>query len=196
MARYRRGAGFIMDPLSVSTLLDRNQRARILFLAERLERSTKRKGRRNGLLGQVGLQVLRALVLSFQNSRTGLCCPSYDRLQEMTGLCRQSIRNALSRLEATGLVMITRRIVRQVVDICGTPRLTAVQGSNLYGFAEPGPWAAFLPMPEPRARAFPAASMIARLARSLSFKPSLPDRGKSNQTEIGRSFSVEGGAAK
>lgn len=188
MPRYRRGAGFVMNPLACCSPLDRNQRAKILFLAERLERGTKVAGRRNGLLGYVGLAVLRALVLQFQNGRSGLCCPSYDALQQATGLCRQSIASGLARLEACGILTVTRRLVRRVIDIAGTPRLTAVQSSNLYAFDEPAPTARFLPLPSPKAKAFPAANFIAQLARSLSIEPSLLDRVKSTHGFQGSSF--------
>jgi hypothetical protein len=47
-----------------------------------LERRTKEPGRKNGALGYVGLAILRALLLRFLG-RNGLCCPSYETLQEM-----------------------------------------------------------------------------------------------------------------
>src|SRR5262245_35457185 len=93
---YRRGARFIADPRQHSTPLDRNARARIIHLAEALERRTKPAGRRNGLLGYVGLAVLRVFVLHFANRTTGLCCPSYAAIKERTGLCRHSIAMGLA----------------------------------------------------------------------------------------------------
>ena len=72
-------------------MLDRNERARILSAAEALERRTKRAGRRNGLLGYVGLQVLRCLMFSFLNGKNGLCCPSYKDIMDKTGLCKSSV---------------------------------------------------------------------------------------------------------
>lgn len=138
--RYRHGAQFVRDPASLSTPLDRNARAKLLMLAESLERRTKAKGRRNGALGATGLAVLRALVLRFANGRTGLCCPSLTQLQACTGLCRQAICDALARLEASGLLKITRRIVRTAVErvsaLTGLPeRFTGtVQASSLYAF--------------------------------------------------------------
>jgi hypothetical protein len=57
-ARYRHKAMFVRDPLAHSTPLDRNARASLIFLAERLERRTKGKGRKNGALGAIGLDVL------------------------------------------------------------------------------------------------------------------------------------------
>jgi hypothetical protein len=41
--------------------LDRNDRARVMVCAEALERRTKQKHKRDGLIGQSGLAVLRCL---------------------------------------------------------------------------------------------------------------------------------------
>ena len=67
----------------------------------------------------LGLRVLRALLLRFHRGSDGLCCPSYTVLMAATGLCRQSIANALKRLEAAGILRITRRLVREVIDAGG-----------------------------------------------------------------------------
>jgi hypothetical protein len=137
---FRHGAAFVRDPLAHSTPLDRNQRARILFVAEGLERATKGSGKRNGCLGYVGLAVLRCLLLTFHNARTGLCVPSYATLQRSTGLCRQSIATALARLVAARLLAITRRLNRIVAG--GIVRCE--QGSNIYAFPSP---ARHIPVP-------------------------------------------------
>jgi hypothetical protein len=47
--------------------LDRNDRARVMVCAEALERRTKDKHKRDGVIGQSGLAVLRCLVNHFQN---------------------------------------------------------------------------------------------------------------------------------
>ena len=132
--------------------IDRNDRARILFIAENMERRTKSKGRKNGALGYIGLRVLRALILTFANAKTGLCCPSYTALMCATGLCRQAIADALHRLESTKLLAITRRLVREritrVSPITGLVETITqtVQGSNLYAFNVPAP-GALIPLP-------------------------------------------------
>ena len=59
---FRRGARFIANPRQHCVPRDRNERARILQLAEAQERRTKPAGGRNGVLGYVGLAVLKALV--------------------------------------------------------------------------------------------------------------------------------------
>jgi hypothetical protein len=132
---------FVRDPLALSTPLDRNAKARLLYVAEALERRTKAAGRRNGALGYIGLAVLRVLLLRFHNSRSGLCCPSILTLQAATGLCRGAVCDALARLERSTLVRITRRVVRErvtrVSPITGLIEQYAgvIQTTNLYAFA-------------------------------------------------------------
>ena len=153
---YRHNAIFVADELAHVTKLDRNQRAKILWLAESYERTEKAPGRRNGRLGYTGLAVLRALLLRFMNSRNGLCCPSYTALQACTGLCRQAIADALARLEHAGIVRIVRRIARERITrlspFTGEPEtiVTTLQQSNLYNFGPPQPGRLALPPPKPR----------------------------------------------
>lgn len=130
--RYRRGVGFVLDVAKHCSTLDRNAKARLLVACEALERRTKAKGRRNGLIGYVGLQILRTLLLRFHGP-SGLCCPSIDTLQSVTGLCRQSVVNGLARLEAVGVLKIQRRLQRYR-DQLGN--LAVRQGTNLYAFRE------------------------------------------------------------
>jgi len=132
--QYRREARFVMNPEALSTPLDGNQRAKILHRCEVMERQTKGRGQRNGILGVPAMMVLRALLMRFHNRKTGLCFPSYDAIQEVTGLCRQSIAVALQRLESAGVLKITRRLIRIAGALGGA---ICQQMSNLYAFAEP-----------------------------------------------------------
>lgn len=143
---YRHGALFVRDVREHCYPIDRNAKARILFIAERLERSTKEKGKKNGQLGYVGLAILKALLLIFHNSKSGLCSPGYDAIQHVTGLCRGSVADGLRRLERSGLVTTTRRLVRLVVD--GMP--TTRQGTNLYRINDTARVALPLPARSPR----------------------------------------------
>lgn len=161
------------DPRACSTPLDRNQRARILHLAEQMERATKGKGRRNGTLGYVGLAVLRCLLLRFHNARDGLCCPSYDTLEAATGLCRQSIATALQRLAAVGILRVVRRLARAVRG--GVVRCE--QATNLYAFTMPSE--RFIPIPpgpqRVRRSASAAPAMFGResMVQGATYKPPL-----------------------
>jgi len=93
--------------------LDRNDRAKIMAAAEALERRTKAPGKRDGVVGVSGLMILRAMLYHFMDSKSGRCDPSYKQIQAKTGLCTQTIANALKALARTGLLEIVRRIERQ-----------------------------------------------------------------------------------
>jgi hypothetical protein len=186
---YRHNAIYVSDELAHVTKLDRNQRAKLLWLAEAHERSEKAPGRRNGRLGYTGLAVLRALVLRFMNSRSGLCCPSYTALMCSTGLCRQAIADALARLEHAGIVRIVRRIARERITrlspFTGEPEtiVTTLQQSNLYSFGSPQPGRLALPAPNPRP--FPSRRQgHLNLVYSADRKP--------NQVEVRKGLSREG----
>jgi hypothetical protein len=148
---FRRGAWFIADARHHCRPLDRNERARIMFQAEALERRTKPVGGRNGVLGYVGLAVLKTLVCGFLRRSDGMCCPSYVELMAATGLCKQSVANGLKRLEASGILKIIRRLIREVIDGVMVTR----QASNLYAIHEPAKSAGQLPVREPVVRPFP-----------------------------------------
>jgi hypothetical protein len=127
MKRFRRNAEYASDSLAFRPI-DRNQRVRVIVAAEALERRTKGKGCKSGVLGQSALRVLRSLLFDFCAIPTGRCCPSYEAIRQMTGLCYSTISGALTRLETSGLVRIVRRILRT--------RLGARQTSNAYAFFE------------------------------------------------------------
>jgi hypothetical protein len=109
--RWRRGSVFdrggdFRRPISTKS------RALVMDRAEALERSTKAKGQRDGVLGQSALMVLRALLCHFLDTKSGRCDPSYKQIQKQTGFCVQTIAVALKRLERAGILEITRRIAR------------------------------------------------------------------------------------
>jgi hypothetical protein len=168
---YRRGANFLRDPLSASTPLNRDERGRLIRQAEQIELRSKAKGRRNGLLGQTGLQVLRVLVLKFANRVSGLCIPSYRAIMEATGFCRQTVAKAIRALEACGIVKAVRRLVRRLVEReDGSSYVGTVQASNAYSFRLGGLVAIKIDnsrcdvnLDRPRSFPRPAASMLALL---------------------------------
>jgi hypothetical protein len=123
---FRRGAEYAPDSLCF-TKIDRNQRIRVMAAADALEVRTKGKGCKSGVLKQSGLRVLRCLLFDFCAVPSGRCCPSYKAIKERTGYCEATISTALKRLEASGLLIITRRIVH-------TP-LGARQTTNAYAFS-------------------------------------------------------------
>jgi hypothetical protein len=115
-------------------MLDKNERARIMFRAEALDRRTHEPGRHGGCLRRTGLAVLKALLFSFANAVTGRCDPSLDTLARMAGVARSTCAAALRRLEAAGLV---QRLARwRAVGANGG--LIVVRLSNAYLFPMAG----------------------------------------------------------
>lgn len=171
---YRREARFVRDLAAISTPLDRNQRAKLLHQAEMIERRSKGKGQRSGLLGLTGLEVLRKLVLHFANRQSGLCMPSYDALQEATGFCRQTIARAIRALEACGIIKVVRRLVRRVID--GVVRCG--QGSNVYAFNLGGRVELSVPVRSGQSASFPKPAKLLALLVGVGRRAaaSPPDR--------------------
>jgi hypothetical protein len=139
----------------------------------------------------VGIIILRALLYRFHNSGSGLCCPSYRTLQEVTGLCRQSIGIAIARLERAGVLVIVRRLCRQQVrrlsPITGEPEdvVTTTQATNLYRIEAPGAWSEHLSRPAGKAAPFPSKRQMDMLRRTQLFwvtKLSLGGRKKPRHT--------------
>jgi hypothetical protein len=110
--RWRKGSVFdrggeFRRPISTKS------RALIMDRAEALERSTKAKGQRDGVLGQSALMVLRALLFHFLDPKSGKLDPSYKQIQKQTGFCVQTIAVALKSLERAGILEIKRRVERK-----------------------------------------------------------------------------------
>jgi hypothetical protein len=127
MKRFRRNAEYATDSRAFRPI-DRNQRIRIITIAEALELRTKAKGQKSGVLGLSGLQLLRCLLFRFCAIPTGRCCPSYRTIREATGFCYSTISGALRRLETSRILQVTRRLIR-------TPH-GARQITNAYAFSE------------------------------------------------------------
>lgn len=114
----------------------------MLHYAETVERFSKLKGRRNGLLGPCGLILLRVLVMHCIGA-SGLLCPSYAHLQRLTGFSKSTIGQCLRRLEALGVLRRTRRLKRRLVvrnsPLTGEPEqiTTTTQDSTLLTIALP-----------------------------------------------------------
>ena len=89
--------------------INRNERARLLFHVEALDRRTRLKRQHGGVLKRTGLAVLRALLFHFANVVTGRCDPSYETLARAAGVARSTVAVALRRLEAAGLLERIRR---------------------------------------------------------------------------------------
>lgn len=83
--------------------------ARELERRTRRERQSERPGVRNGLLGQIGLDVLDALYNKFLDYRTGRMDPAIGTIAEAVGHSYAAVHAALIRLKAAGFLQWIRR---------------------------------------------------------------------------------------
>jgi hypothetical protein len=95
----------------VSTPLDRNAKARVLFLARALMRATE-PGKHYGVITAKAYGVLSAILMQFHNSESGRAFPSYDAIQKAAGCSRATVAAALAALEQCGLLTVWNRLVR------------------------------------------------------------------------------------
>ena len=123
--RQRRGA--TLEPVAFRPL-DRNQRSRIMFLAERLDAKTHEPRWHGGCLKRTALQVLRILLFHFHHVKTGRLDPSLQAIARKAGVARSTVVEALKRLVAAGIV----EIIRRAHWISDYGRKRCVQWTNAY----------------------------------------------------------------
>jgi len=113
------------------TPIDRNDRARVIFLAE--------VARRKGDITRAAVDILRALLFTFANLKDGRCFPSYERLAEAAGCVPRTVGRCLPDLEAAGLITWVNRIQRVRERVAGLGGMWAsvwrvIRTSNAYDF--------------------------------------------------------------
>lgn len=107
--------------------------------------SITRDGRKQGILKQSGMTVVKSLMLNFANGKTGACYPSYEAIAARTGLGRSTVADAVALLADLGFLDVTNRVKR--VPITGRGGVVIgsrpVQTSNSYRLGS-GNWLAIL----------------------------------------------------
>jgi len=121
--------------------LDRNGKARVMFVARALMRRAE-KGKAYGAITAKALAVLEALLWGFHNARSGLCFPSYAKIAERAGCARSTVAEALKALEAAGVMTWVHRLARvreRCADLFGKEgtRWRVIRTSNGYTFNDP-----------------------------------------------------------
>ena len=186
--RYRARSIFAADDC-IATPLDRNERARLMALAEAIEARTRQRGRQNGSISRIGVQLLRAMLFKFLG-RDGRLFPSYDALMRATGLTRKSVANAIARLERVGIVRVVRRIVRRHITrrspITGEREVivTTCQTSNAYGLTNPTGGAALCAPPATLRSRVPARKQGILLDLLRALEPSHRDTRERQNRKI------------
>ena len=123
--------------------LDRNAKVRIQHLARALMRRTE-KGKHYGAVTAKAYEVLLALLWTFHNAKSGLCFPSYEKIAEAAGCCRDTVAEAIKALEDAGLLTWVNRIKRvpeATIDLFGhrIRKTRVMRTSNGYAFIDPQP---------------------------------------------------------
>lgn len=114
--------------------LDREQRARLWFHAQALEKRTKKPGQHGGVLRRTGLAVLRALLFDFLNISSGRCDPGHEAIARAAGVAVSTVAPALDRLDTSGLLQRIRRAYWSRTALGGKILL---QNTNAYLFRVP-----------------------------------------------------------
>lgn len=131
-ARYHRGSEF-RNPPRICT--DRNFLARLMFMADVIERktwATREKGKHGGALGRSALTVFRVL-LFVVSKREGCLYPTLETLARLARMSKPTVVAAIKRLVLLGFLTVYRRCKR-----IRTPLgIRVVQDSNAYEYHPP-----------------------------------------------------------
>jgi hypothetical protein len=106
--------------------IDRNARAKVMFMAE--------ESRRRGNITRAAIDVLRALLYRFANLKDGRVIPSYATLAAGAGCCERTVGRCIADLEEVGLVGWVHRIRRVRELVGGVLVRRVVRTSNSYSF--------------------------------------------------------------
>ncbi|MBF0563488.1 MAG: helix-turn-helix domain-containing protein, partial [Alphaproteobacteria bacterium] len=126
--------------------LDRNAKARVMVYARAYNARAKQHGQHRGPITRAFFEVLEALLWGFHNAKTGLCFPSYERIAEKAGCCRDTVYEAIKALEFANVLTWVNRLTRirtQEPDLFGhwALRWRTIRTSNAYVFRDPLPCA-------------------------------------------------------
>lgn len=112
----------------------RQDMKKIVLAAKRYEIGTKAKGRRNGALGHIAIEILDYLT-NLVDYRTGRLEPSLDYLMAKLNRSRDAIVRALKALRTHGFIDWIRRYVPTGAEGYGQPKYQ--QTSNAYRLSLP-----------------------------------------------------------
>lgn len=124
--------------------MPKRQAVKLFFKARRFERSTRRPGRQDGVIGRNGLAVLHALLFDFLNYGSGRLDPSYAKIAEKACISARSVARGLVSLRAAGVLHWVRRCAQSWRD----GRFCLEQDSNAYAVLPAGQWRGFYEPPE------------------------------------------------
>jgi len=112
--------------------------------ARDFDRQTRRKDHHGGAVGHAALQVLHTLVFDFLNFRSGQLDPSHAAIARKANVCERTVRNALARLKALGILNWVRRCAESWQD----GRFVLEQETNAYAVLPSSQWRGYSEPPE------------------------------------------------
>jgi Helix-turn-helix domain len=130
--RHHRKSEF-RHPPTVNT--DRNFIARIMFMADTIERKSyavREKGKHGGTLGRSALTVLRVLLFVVQK-REGCLYPSLETIAKLARMSKPTVIKAITTLVLMGFLTVYRRCKRIMTPL----GIRVCQDSNCYEYHPP-----------------------------------------------------------
>jgi hypothetical protein len=126
--------------------LDGNAKARIVAFAEGWTAMHRTARQHRGPITRAFMEVLKALLWGFHNSKTGLCFPSYETIAARAGCNRDTVYEAIKIFEQAEILTWVNRITRirvPDIDLLGHRvwRWQIIRTSNAYIFRDPLPCA-------------------------------------------------------
>ena len=117
---------------------------RLWHRARDFDRQTRKKDRHGGAVGHAALQVLHTLIFDFLNYTSGRLDPSQAAIARAANVCERTVRNALARLKALGILNWVRRCAESWRD----GKFCLEQETNAYAVLPPSQWRGYREPPE------------------------------------------------
>lgn len=92
--------------------LDREARCRLIAYAHGWNATHREPGQHKGPITRAYMEVLKALLFGFANSKTGSCFPSYEAIAAKADVGRSTVYEAIKVLERAGVMRIVNRLTR------------------------------------------------------------------------------------
>lgn len=117
---------------------------RLWHRARDFDRQTRKKDHHGGAVGHAALQVLHTLIFDFLNYTSGRLDPSQAAIARAANVCERTVRNALARLKALGILNWVRRCAESWQD----GKFCLEQETNAYAVLPPSQWRGYREPPE------------------------------------------------
>ncbi|HEY5328280.1 MAG TPA: hypothetical protein VIJ79_00205 [Acidobacteriaceae bacterium] len=125
--------------------LPKKAATRLWHRARDFDRQTRKADCHGGAVGHSALQVLHTLIFDFLNFASGRLDPSHAAIARKANVCERTVRNALARLKALGILNWVRRCSESRRD---DGRFVLEQDTNAYAVLPSSQWRGYSESPE------------------------------------------------